>query len=354
LWTRCPINSNVPDVEHAARSIALIGVGRMGAVHALAIARHLPDVIVAAIAEPRAEAVAALGDLAAGAAVYDTAKQALAHPGLDACIVVTPTDTHAGVVQSALEEGLHVFCEKPLTLDSSESRALGARAADLQRVLQVGFWRRFHPPIAMAKQLLAEGAIGRPLLTKLTQWDVDCPPVEWCAPDRSGGIFVDMAIHEFDQIEWFLNDEIVAVEARPLPRVIGELDTVGDYDNAVILCALAGGGQAVIDVSRNGRYADDIRIEVLGSDGALFIETVPTGRLRLATREGVRTVWEDPEVDAFTAGIALELAAFTLAIGGRGDGPVPGADESIRASELGRAATRSAAAQRPEPTLPGR
>jgi predicted dehydrogenase len=341
-------------MEHAPAHLALIGVGRMGAVHALAIARHLPELTVAAIAEPRAEAVAALGDLAAGAVVYDTAGQALAHPGLDACVVVTPTDTHAGVVEAALGRGLHVFCEKPLTLDPAESRALGALAAERERVLQVGFWRRFHPPIAMAKQLLAEGAIGRPLLTKLTQWDVDCPPVEWCAPDRSGGIFVDMAIHELDQIEWFLDDEIVGVEARPLPRVIEELETVGDWDNAVILCTLAGGGQAVIDLSRNGRYADDIRIEVLGSDGALFIETIPSGRLRLATRDGVRTVWEDPEVDAFTAGIALELAAFTLAVDGRGQGLVPGAAESIRASELGRAAGRSAVAQRPEPTASGR
>jgi myo-inositol 2-dehydrogenase/D-chiro-inositol 1-dehydrogenase len=314
----------------------------MGTVHARAIARHLPDVTLAAIAEPRAAAVEALGDAAGTAAVYATADEALDHPGLDGVIVVTPTDTHGAVVTAALQHDLDVFCEKPLTLDPTQSVALRALALERERILQVGFWRRFHPPIAIAKRMLADGAIGRPLLTKLTQWDVDCPPVEWCAPDRSGGIFVDMAVHEFDQVEWFLDDDVVAVEARPLPLAIEELGTVGDYDNAVVWLQLAGGGQAMIDLSRNGRYADDIRIEVLGSDGALFIETIPTGRLRHGTREGITTVWEDPEPDSFTAGIARELAAYTLAVATRDASAVPGPEASLRASELGRAAARSA------------
>ena len=337
-------------MEHAPATLALFGVGRMGSVHAQAIRRHLPDATLAAIAEPRAEAVASLGDAAGDATVYPSAPEALAHPGLDGAIVVTPTDTHDDVVTAALERDLHVFCEKPLTLDAAQSVRLEALGAERERILQVGFWRRFHPPIAMARRLLADGAIGRPLFSKLTQWDVDCPPVEWCAPDRSGGIFVDMAVHEFDQIEWFLDDEVVSVEARPLPLVIDALETVGDYDNAVVWFTLAGGGQGMIDLSRNGRYADDIRIEVLGSDGALFIETVPTGRLRLGRRGGIETVWADPEPDSFTAGIARELAAFTRAIRAKDASAVPGAAASIRASELGRAAARSADTGRPVPT----
>src|ERR1700723_599168 len=111
-------------MEHSAATVALIGVGRMGSVHAEAIRRHLPKVTLAAIAEPRAEAVAALGDTASGASVYSTAIEAFEHPNLDACIVVTPTDTHATVVSEALEHDLHVFCEKPLTLDGEQSRSL--------------------------------------------------------------------------------------------------------------------------------------------------------------------------------------------------------------------------------------
>jgi predicted dehydrogenase len=335
-------------MEHSAASVALIGVGRMGLVHAKAIAR-LPHLVLAAIAEPRAQAVEGLGDLLADATVYPTAAEALGHPGLDACVVVTPTDTHLAVVTAALEQGLHVFCEKPLTLDPAESRMLEGLAADRGRVLQVGFWRRFYSPIVMAKQMMADGVIGTPLFCRLSQWDVDCPPVEWCAPERSGGIFVDMAVHEFDQIEWFLDDEIVSVEAKPLPRVIKELKEVGDFDNAVIWFTMASGGQGMIDLSRNGRYADDVRIEVLGSDGALFIDTFPGGRLRLGTRDGLETVWERPDEDSFLSAVTEELAAFTRVVGG-GEVALPGAAASIRATELGQAARRSVGAGRAEPT----
>ena len=338
-------------IEHAPAALALIGVGRMGHVHADAIARHLADVRLAAVAEPRAEAVAALGDLLGDAAVYRTAREALAHPGVAGCVVVTPTDTHATIVREALELGLDVFCEKPLTLDAAQSRTLGQLAAERGRLLQVGFWRRFHPPIAMARALLAEGAIGTPLFCRLSQWDVDCPPVEWCAPERSGGIFVDMAVHEFDQIEWFLADEIVSVEAKPLPLVIEQLESVDDFDNVAVWFTMAGGAQGIIDLSRNGRYADDIRMEVLGSEGALFVDTVPRGRLRIGTRAGLRTVWEDSGDDSFVAAVALELAAFTLAAARRGERVLPGAADSIRATELGRAARRSARHGRAESTI---
>ena len=109
----------------------------------------------------------------------------------------------------------------------------------------------------------------------------------------------------------------------------------------------------MIDLSRNGRYADDIRVEVLGSDGALFIETIPTGRLVHGTRDGTATVWEDPEPDSFTAGIARELAAYTFAIVSRDASAVPGPEASIRASELGRAAARSAGEGRTVNTAAG-
>ncbi len=338
------------EIDHAGASLALIGVGRMGRVHAEAIARHLPDAALVAVAEPRAEAVEGLDHLLGDAAVYPTAEAAMEHPGVDGCVVVTPTDTHAAVVIAALDRGLDVFCEKPLTLDGEESRTLAELATANDCVLQVGFWRRFYAPIAMARGLVADGAIGTPLFARLIQWDVDCPPVEWCAPERSGGIFVDMGVHEFDQIEWLLDDEIVSLEARPLARVIGELEAVDDFDNVTVWFTVGGGAQGSIELSRNGRYADDVRMELLGSEGALFVDTVPTGRLRLGTRDGLATIWEQPGEDSFLAGIAQELAAFTLALDGSGDLGLPGAEASIRATELGGAARRSARTGRAEPT----
>ena len=122
-----------------------------------------------------------------------------------------------------------------------------------------------------------------------------------------------------------------------------ELAEVGDFDNALVLAELEGGVRAVIDMSRNGRYADDLRLEILGSEGALLADTVPVARLRLGTRQGLETVFEDERTDGFVRAVAAELAAFAARVrGDEGAAPVPGAAESIRATLVGEAARASA------------
>jgi myo-inositol 2-dehydrogenase / D-chiro-inositol 1-dehydrogenase len=321
--------------------VVLVGLGRMGSVHLEAISKLVPRLRLAAVAEPRAELTAPgrVGD----AVVYADAVEAIRHPGIRACIVATPTDSHGSIVAEALAAGVHVFCEKPLTLAAAESLELEAAARARKLVLQVGFWRRFAEPLLEARRLVRGGAIGRPGVLRLVQWDVDCPPADWCDPARSGGIFVDMAIHEFDEIEWLLGEPITEVAARPLALVNEDLAAVGDYDNALVLARLAGGAQAVVELSRNGRYADDLRLEILGSEGAILVETVPHSRIRLGTRNGLQTVWER-EGDVFLTAIAAQLDAFAVLAAGTGDPScVPGAAASIRAVAIGEAARTSAA-----------
>jgi predicted dehydrogenase len=326
-----------------AVDVSLVGLGRMGGVHLEAIRTLDPRVRLVAVAEPR-------DDLAAGrtgdAAVYPDAARALHHPGVDACVVATPTDSHRSIVQTALDAGVHVFCEKPLTLSQEDSVELEAAARSRGLVLQVGFWRRFAEPLVEARRLLRAGAVGRPLLLRLAQWDVDCPPAEWCDPARSGGIFVDMAVHEFDEIEWLMGEPITEVTARPLPLVNEELAGVGDFDNAVVLARLAGGAQAVVEVSRNGRYADDVRLEILGSDGAILVETVPSARVRVGTRAGLVTAWKG-EGAVFLPAVAAQLDAFAALVAGEGEPEeVPGPRASIRAVAVGEAARESAGSGR--------
>jgi predicted dehydrogenase len=326
-------------------NVALVGLGRMGGVHLDAICDPSTGLTLTAVAEPRLDTVASATGLIGEAAVYPDAAQALRRPGLAGCIVVTPTETHATIVMDALDQGLHVFCEKPLTLEPKESLRLRALADSRGLVLQVGFWRRFSPPLVEARRLLREGAVGRPIMLRLVQWDMDGPPAAWCDPQRSGGIFVDMGVHEFDEIEWLLETRITDVNACPLALVDEELRAVGDYDNAVVFVGLETGAHAVVDLSRNGRYADDVRLEILGSDGALFVDTIPIARVRLGTRRGLETVWEDAGCDAFHTAIRAELAAFGALVGG-GRVSVPGAAESIRATTIGAAARESAATDR--------
>jgi len=328
--------------ERSARlGVALIGLGRMGRVHLRAIRDLVPQLALAAVAEPSAAAVAEAGDLG-GAAVCTSAGEAFRHPDVRACVVVTPTETHVALVAEALELGLHVFCEKPLALDPEAAHRLSALAQARRAVLQVGFWRRFSPPFVEARRILHTGAIGRPLLVRLVQWDVDSPPAAWCDPARSGGIFVDMAVHEFDELEWLLEDRIVDVTAYPLELVNEELGVVGDLDNALVFARLHAGTRAVIELSRNARYADDVRLEILGSEGAVLVETIPHARVRVGTRRGLETVWEDEQSDVFAAGIAAELAVFAAAAAGE-EISVPGGLDSARATVVGEAARRAAA-----------
>jgi predicted dehydrogenase len=314
----------------------------MGTLHARVIAFSVPELEVACLVDTdvdRAQTIAR--ELASDAIVTTELVEALEHGGIQACIVVTPTPTHERIVSNALAAGKHVLCEKPLTLAGDADERLSAAAADADLVLQLGFWRRFSPPWVMARRLLEEGRIGRPLLLRLSQWDEHLPPPHFHDVAVSGGLIVDCGVHEFDLIEWLTRERIVRVDARALPLASPRLEGTGDFDNAVMLADLSGGAVAIVDLSRNAAYADDIRTEVLGSNGAIFVHTVPEGRTLLGTSGGLQVIEGSVVEDAFAAGVAGELAAFARAVRGD-DADIPGPAESSRALSIAVAATESA------------
>lgn len=330
-------------------SVAIVGLGRMGGLHARVAASRVPSLRLVALADPlpghAAETVRRLG---IEAAAYDEPLVALSHPGLEACVLVTPTATHHGLVRHALDLGLHVFCEKPLGLDPDEDERLGIQAASAGLILQVGFWRRFSPPWVAARTAVRDGAIGRPLFLRLSQWDASLPPPSFHDLAVSGGIIVDCGVHEFDLLEWLTGERTVRVQGHPLPLAHSELEGSGDLDTAVVVAHLSGGEVAVVDLSRNAGYADDIRSEILGSKGAVFVATVPSGRAWVGTEDGVRELPDAAVADPFEAGVMGELAAFAAAVRG-GDDEVPGAKESARALRIARAAVRATDTGRLEP-----
>ncbi len=314
----------------------------MGAYHARALAgsQSIDVVAVSDANEPVAAAIAAeLG------AVALTLENLESQPDIEAWLVATPTTTHPEVVRRALVAGVHVFCEKPLALDPEESAELGARAEKSGLVLQVGFWRRFAPPWASAKQLIDSGAIGRPLLVRLSQWDADPPPASFCDPASSGGLAIDCGVHEFDLAEWLTGLRVQTATARNLPLVDASLAGVGDVDNLVAVLDLEDGAVATVDLSRNCRYGDDVRTEVLGAEGAVFIDLLPTSRTRLATAAGTEIVADSVTPDAFEAGILSQAEVFARAVRGE-HAEYPGAAASTRAVTIGLA-VRSAAAGDP-------
>ena len=319
---------------------AIIGLGRMGRCH-LAALDGVAEIDVVALVEPSAAALDAAAALCPGARTYAIAAEALTHPGLEACIVVTPTPTHPDVVEAALDAGLHVLCEKPLALDVARSDELGSLAEQRGLVLQVGFWRRFATPWRAAKECIERGELGTPLMVRLAQWDADPPPPAFCDPAVSGGLAVDCGVHEYDLAEWLTGRRIRRVSAWSLPIVDDAVGEAGDVDNLVAVLELEGGGVATVDLSRNARFGDDVRTEVLGSTGALLIDSLPVGRTRIGTASGMQVVAGSEVEDVMAAGVAGQARAFAAAARGGGD-EIPTAESSSRATRIGQAVIEAA------------
>lgn len=320
----------------------------MGRFHLEALA-GTEEVETVAVVEPSEASIAAAGSLLGGAAVVADVSEIPEGAGVEAWLVSTPTPTHPALTRQALETGIHVLCEKPLALDPDEGDGLGRLAAERDLVLQVGFWRRFSPPWARARELIADGAIGRPLMVRLAQWDADPPPATFCDPQISGGLAIDCGVHEYDLAEWLTGLAVERVRGHHLPLVDESLGEVGDVDNLVAVLHLAGGAIATVDLSRNARFGDDVRTEVLGSEGALLIDTLPAGRLRLAGADGVEVVAEAG--DAMAAGAAGQARAFAAAVRGL-PAEIPDAAASTRSVRIGRAVDESARQDRDLPVPP--
>ncbi|MGB5731124.1 MAG: Gfo/Idh/MocA family oxidoreductase [Acidimicrobiia bacterium] len=320
--------------------LAVVGVGRMGALHAETLAAA-DSIDVVAVADSISDVAGRVADQI-GADGYESLDALSKRDDVEAWLIATPTTTHPSVVEMALEAGLHILCEKPLALDLAESERLGAQAAADGLVLQVGFWRRFAPPWVAARRAIVDGAIGRPLMLRLAQWDADPPPASFCDPLTSGGLAIDCGVHEFDLVGWMTGLGIETVTGRNLPLVDQSIGDVGDVDNLLAVLDLEGGAAATVDLSRNCRFGDDVRTEILGEDGAIFVDLLPVGRTRLADASGIRVLAGSETNDAFVEGIKAQAQAFVEAVRGAPI-DVPGAADSTLAVAVGRAVQRSAA-----------
>jgi len=324
--------------------VALIGSGRMGAFHGETLARRLPGVRLAAVADPApgvAERLA--GALGADRAYADPA-EAFADPAVGAVVIAAPARFHAGLVVAAAEAGKGVFCEKPmaLTLADADRAIAAARAAGV--VLQVGFNRRFAPDWAAARALLEDGRLGTPRLLRSVTRDPGGFDPSRVPPDT---IFNETLIHDFDTLR-FLNPGAEAVEVYATADALVEPGwrDRGLLDTAVVVVRFDNGAVGVAEACFEAAYGYDVRGEVLGSGG---MATMGDGRrtgmvFSDATGRTVETVRSDQELLA--SAYVAELAAFADAV--RGATPAPVGGEDARAAlVIALAAARSVRAVRP-------
>jgi myo-inositol 2-dehydrogenase / D-chiro-inositol 1-dehydrogenase len=312
------------------------GLGGMGVVHARN-ALELPGarlVAVAAARPGRAEQVAA--DLGVDACTYH---ELLEREDVDAVVVAARSVDHSEVGAAVLSAGKHLFLEKPGATTIAGHERLRAAASD-GLVTQVGYQRRFDAGYAQARGFVDKGAIGQPLLVLATSRDMDWPEGE--LPADTGGFLLDMAVHDYDVACWFLGEAPVEVSALRQARVYPKLETLGDLDNALVTIRFAEGSAAVTHVSRTCAFGHDVRCEIVGSEGSVFVGEVGAGLLTARDRSRFPQDFRERFVDAYRE----ELAAFVDACRG---GPVLGAglEDDRRAVEIGIAARASAVAGEP-------
>ena len=245
-------------------NIAVIGTGRMGSVHVRNIARLIPEADLVAICDIRLEVAQAVADELGIKRVVKDYHELLTDPEIEAVLIASSTNTHCFMIRDAARAGKHIFCEKPLGLDLQEIDEALAGIAQAGVKLQIGFNRRFDKSFQRLRSIVASGEIGRPCILRITDRDPEVPALEFMRV--SGGMFLDMTIHDFDMAR-FQVGEIEEVYATGAVLIEPKLNEFKDVDTDVVTLKFSNGAVGAIDNSRQAVYGYDQRLEVFCSQG---------------------------------------------------------------------------------------
>jgi len=268
-------------------NVGIIGAGRIGKLHAEHLAYRVPGANIIAIADIFLEAAEkCAADFQIPSAVQDY-REIMENPDIEAVIICSSTDTHARMIEEAAAAGKHIFCEKPIDFDLARiDRAL--EAVDKTGVkLQVGFNRRFDPNFKRVREMVAAGKIGTSHILRITSRDPGPPPIEYIKV--SGGIFLDMTIHDFDMARYLIGDQVSEIYAAGGVMVDPEIGKAGDIDTAVITLLFENGTIGTIDNSRKAVYGYDQRVEVFGSEGMVAVSNNTPDTAVYSNEEGVHS-----------------------------------------------------------------
>src|SRR5579871_4813477 len=323
----------------------LIGAGRIGPVHAETLAFRVPQAQLVALADLNQPVALSLAARFSNPRVLASGAEIIADPDVDAVAICSPTDTHADLIVAAAKAGKHIFCEKPISLSLKEiDRSLAAvEAAGVK--LQVGFNRRFDSNFLRVRQAVTSGEIGTPNLFHIVSRDPYPPPLSYLRP--SGGIFLDMMVHDFDMARFLVGEEVEEIFAAGAVMVDPGFAKEDDFDTAVALLRFRGGAIGTIDNSRKSTFGYDQRVEILGSKGKIATENRYPNQVVVS---GERTVYSDLPYNFFmqryTDSFTAEVQAFTEAVLEDKPVPVTGADSRMPVV-MALAAGKSALEHRP-------
>ena len=329
--------------------IGVVGAGRMGSIHARLIATRVPEARLAGIADVNVEAARHLADELGSPPVFASLDDMLAALATDAVLIAVSSNRHLEAIRVAAAAGRDILCEKPIALTMADTTAAIAAADSAHVRLQVGFMRRWDLDYARARDRLASGDLGRAILFKSLQFDAEPPPAAFADPAVSGGIMVDMGIHEFDLARWLMNDEVVEVHAFGSSVAHPGLAAVGDVDSAVVNLRFADGATGTVELARNTTYGEDVRTEVLATAGSVWVGHLPVSHGAWSGGRAAGNVAldaADAAVPRFEAAYAAQTRGFAQAILDDRPVDVPGSAGSA-ALAIALAADRSMREGRP-------
>ena len=319
---------------------AVFGAGRIGRIHAANVARHVDGAQLVAVADIDPVAGRTLADHLGVSTVTTDYAELLHRDDIEAVVVCTPTSTHYDVLLASIAAGKAIFAEKPIDLALSRIDAINAAVAARGVPMMVGFQRRYDPDFARVQAMVEAGAVGDVQIVRITSRDAVPPPRSFVP--TSGGLFLDMTVHDLDMVRFVTGREVTGVYARASVLVDPMFAEEGDWDTAVVTLTLEGGVLATIDNSRKAVYGQDQRVEVFGSAGVVTATNHAVDRVVSANQAGghsARLMAFFPEryADAYR----LELQAFVDAVRAGRPMPVTGQD-GRRATAIALAAGQSA------------
>ena len=324
--------------------VGVLGVGRIGRMHAAMLARDVPGLALAAVEDADAAGAASVAR-ELGVPSVGSSAELIERRDVDAIAICSSTDTHVDLLVEAAAAGKPIFLEKPVSLDLAEVDR-GLRAVSQAGVpLQLGFNRRFDPAHISVRAAVETGAIGVLELVRITSRDPEPPPIEYLRV--SGGIFLDMTVHDFDMARFLTGAEVEEVYARGDVRVDPAIGEVGDMDTVVAVLRHEDRTLTTIDNSRRAAYGYDQRVEAFGSEGMAASGNPPVHTGSTLTADGTRgPVLPHFFLERYRASYLAAWAGFERAVR-QGLSPAVTGEDGRRALVLGLAARRSAAEGRP-------
>lgn len=324
--------------------LGLLGMGRIGKIHFRNINQYFPNAKIIAVADTlldKPELQAKHPEMF----FSNNAQDVLTHQEVDAVIICTPTSQHAALIEQAIKNRKHIFCEKPMDL-SLERTVMLSKLADSAGVkLMLGFNRRFDPDFMQARKMVSEGRIGDVQIVKITSRDPGLPSIDYIR--NSGGLFLDMAIHDFDMARYIMGKEVVEVYAKGLVLVDKAVGEAGDVDTALTTLIFKDGTYAVIDNSRKACYGYDQRLEIFGNGGMIQVKNNLHNQNIVADESGIHHALPlDFFMDRYANSYLKEMELFTDALVDDKPMPVDGRD-GLQATLIAYAAKLSMMENRP-------